>query len=237
MANAISALNSINEIAYLSGIFNWQMNNASYTNPNNSTVSFMVVNNQQVPIEQYVQGAISAFNLFTGNNGTDPNVSLFNTSLYAQGIRESIKRKYVLNRVPFANYDVPVDLGVGSQNITFNVVFAGTMYQSAMRNFVQALFNNSVAGLGVLTHPFYQKIMNVLPVSFDINYTFDSLNCMICEVTFLTSDITHLDPGSINTTVISEISKYFIGTQNAVGSIGGSISATRAIGGNLIGAL
>jgi hypothetical protein len=237
MATTLSTLNSINEIAYLTGIFNWQMNNASYTNPNDSTVSFMVVDTQQVPIEQYVNGAVNAFNLFTGGSSVDPNTFLFNTSLYAQGVRESIRRKYVLNRVPLANYDVPVDLGVGSQNITFNVVFAGTMYQSAMRNFVQALFNNETGGLGTLTHPFYQKIMNVLPISFDVSYTFDSLNCMICEVTFLTSDITHLDPGSINTTTTSEISQYFIGTQNAVTSIGGTISATRAIGNNLVGGL
>lgn len=231
MATALSLLNAANELAYLSGIFNWQMSDAKYITPDNkSTVSFHVVDALQVPAEQYIAGAVNAYDLVAGISSKDPNIRLFNTQMIAGGIRESISRKYTLNRVPFANYDQPVDLGVGSQKIVFNVLFAGTMYQTAMRNFVQYLFDNSVPGLGTLIHPFYDKILNVLPIEFNTIYNYESLNCVVCEVTFLTSDISHLDPTSIKTSISSQVSKYYIGIQNTITSLGGTISAASRLG-------
>ncbi len=235
--SALASLSQINELAYLSGIFNWQMSNGSYVNPNGSITSFHVLDNVLVPIEQYIDGAISAYNLITGPSTTDSNRNLFNTNLIANGLHERIIRKYTLNRVPYANYDQPVDLGVGSQRIVFNVVFAGTMYLTALINLVQALFTNTKPGLGQLIHPFYGQIKNVLPIEFGITYNYESLNCAVCELVFLTSDITHLSASSLSLNTLSNISKWYIGIQNSILSIGGTISALNAIGSNVLATL
>lgn len=235
--STLGTLSTINNLAYLSGIFDWQMTDGSYTNPNGQTTSFHIINNQQAPIEQYVQGAISAYNLIAGPSLIDPNQGLFNTNLIANGLHERIVRKYTLNRVPYANYDQPVDLGVGSQKITFNVVLAGTMYLTALTNLVQSLFINDISGLGILSHPFYGEINNVLPIEFGISYNFESLNCAICELVFLTSDITHLSASSISSSILSTIGKYYTGVSNSITSIGGTISAVNAIGSNTLATL
>lgn len=232
MSNPLAQLNAINDAAYLAGLFNWQMNNATYTNPNGSKISFMVINNQGAPIEQFIQGAINGFNLVTGASAGDANLGLFNTSLSTLNLDEEFTRKFVLNRVPFANYDQPVDLGWGTQRQNFVVIFAGTMYQTALLNFIQVITNNDVAGLGTLLHPFYQTINNVLPINCRTRYKSDSLNCVICEITFLTSDLTHLNPLNITTSIVSTISKWYIGIQNSVSSIGGTIAAGRALSNN-----
>lgn len=232
MSNPLAQINTINEIASLAGLFNWQVNNASYTNPNGSTVSFMVLNTNGIPIEQYIQGAINAFNLISGPSALDPNIGLFNTSSSILSLRENFSRKYAINRVPFANHDQLVDLGWGAQRMSFHTIFAGTMYQTAFKNVIQSLTNNDVAGLGTLTHPIYQKIENVLPIDFGNTYVAESLNCVICEIIFLTSDITHLNPNNIQTNIVSTISKYYIGIQNSILSMGGTISAANALSSN-----
>lgn len=232
MANPLAQLNTINELADLSGLFGWQMNNASYTNPNGAKVSFMVLNDQGIPFEQYIEGAVNAFNLVSGPSLTDPNVGLFNTSSSILSLREGATRKYAINRIPFANYDQLVDLGWGSQRMTFNAIFAGTMYQTAFRNVIQVLTMNDISGLGKLTHPFYQKVMNVLPIEFGNTYVSEQLNCVVCEIVFLTSDLTHLNPNSIQTNIVGEISKWYIGIQNSILSIGGTISAAKALASN-----
>jgi hypothetical protein len=231
MSNPLAALSTIDELAYLTGLFDWQMENGSYTNPNTQTVAFHVITNQQIPGEQYIEGAINIYEMLGGSFGSkDPNTSLFNTQLTSNALQENVLRKHTLNRVPFANYDQPVDLGVGSQRLVFNVVFAGTMYQTAMRNVVQVMFNNQVQGLGTLHHPFYGKIKNVLPISFNTKYDYTQLNVVICELTFLTSDITHLMPNALQTSILAEIGFWFIGIQNAVTSIGGTLAAAQGAG-------
>ena len=242
MATIGSALSSIDTIGLDIGLFNWQMTNASFTpSGSNTGVSFHVVTNSQVPIEQYVAGAVNTYNLIDGffNGGDDPNTALFNTTLSGSGIDETILRKYTLNRVPYANYDQPVDLGVGSQRIVFRVILAGTQCSSAFQNIIQALFGkaNGSGGIGTLVHPFYGTINNVLPIRLSDRYEYTSLNCVVCELEFLTSDLTHLTAGSLTTGILATIGKYFIGTQNAVMSLGGSIPAANAISGNLLGGL
>jgi hypothetical protein len=134
--------------------------------------------------------------------------------------------------VPFANYDQLVDLGWGTQRITFNAIFAGTMYQTAFRNVVQVITDNDVEGLGTLTHPFYQKIVNVLPIEIGNTYVSENLNCVLCEISFLTSDLTHLNPKNIQTSIVSSITKWYVGIENSILSIGGSISAAKALSSN-----
>jgi hypothetical protein len=236
----LSFINTANQLAYLAGLFNWQMVDGSYINPNKQITSFHIVDNfgySQIPIEQYAQGAISAYNLIAGPSTVNPNKGLFNTNLLANGLRERIMRKYTLNRVPYANYDQPVDLGVGSQRITFSVVFAGTMYLTALTNLVQSLFANETPGLGTLIHPFYNRIENVLPIEFGITYNYESLNCVVCELVFLTSDITHLNASSVSLNTNSTINKWYTGIQNSILSIGGTISAVNAIGSNTLATL
>lgn len=237
MANPLAQLNAINEAASLLGIFNWQMTNATYENPNGTKVSFHVIGDNGIPLEQYISGAINAFNLVTGASATDGNLGLFNTALSSVGLRENIMRKAVVNRVPFANYDQLVDLGIGGQRLNFRVMFVGTMYQTALHNFVQCLFANDQAGLGVLTHPFYGKIKNVLPWELGTSYAPDNLNCVSIEVSFMTSDITHLDPANVTTTIVGDISKYYIGIQNSILSIGGTIAGAKALSNNFAAVL
>lgn len=238
MANLGTQVSVINEIAQLAGLFNWQMTNASFTpNGSNTTVSFHVITNSVVPAEQYIAGAVNTYNLispFFGQAG-DPNTGLFNTTLSASGLDETIIRKYTLNRVPYANYDQPVDLGVGSQRILFRVIFAGTQYLNAFQNTVQSLFGsaNNGDGLGTLVHPFYGTIKNCLPIRITNRYNNNSLNCVISELEFITSNITHLTSSTLSVGILSTIGKYFIGTQNAITSLGGSLSAVKAFGNNI----
>lgn len=231
----LAIISAANQAAFELGIFNWQMQDASYTNPNGTKVSFHVIADYGIPAAQYIEGEINAFNLIAstagGIPGIDPNKLLFNTTLSATSLREGIRRKYVLNRVPFANYDQPVDLGIGSQSMNFHVVFSGTMYQSAMHNLVQCLFNNQKSGLGTLTHPFYGTVNNVLPISFEINYENSRLNCIVCDIEFLTSDISHLSPSNVNNTLLTEISTWAIAIENTILSLGGTISAVNALSG------
>ena len=92
----------------------------------------------------------------------------------------------------------------------FNVIFAGTMYQTALQNFLQCAFGAD-SGVGTLQHPFYNKVMNVLPVKFSNSYTFESLNCVVCEVVFMTSDLSHLVASVNNESISQTIQKGFIG--------------------------
>jgi hypothetical protein len=108
---------------------------------------------------------------------------------------------------------------------------------TALINFVQCVFQNDQAGLGILTHPFYGKIKNVLPIDIGTIYMPDSMNCVSMEVNFITSDITHLDPANISPSIVSTISKYYIGVQNSILSIGGSIAGARALSSNLAAVL
>lgn len=231
--NGLVALNAINEIAYLAGVFNWNVGNGSYTNPDGSTVTFHAINNFGVPIGQYVEGAVNTFKLVNNAFGnpagaTDPNLELFNTQLTNVGLSETIQRKYVINRVPYANYDQPVDLGIGGQSMTFTVLFAGTMYQTALFNFIQNLFNNKVAGLGTLQHPFYNKVMKVLPLSIKTDYSPNKQNFVLCTVSFATSDISYLNPSTLQASLASEISQWYIGIQNAILSMAGTAGALKS---------
>ncbi len=234
MANPAQILNTANEIAYLAGLFNWQMTDGSYINPSGNITSFHIISNNPIPASQYINGAINLYNLISGVSTIDNNKGLFNTNIIANGLNERIVRKYTLNRVPYANYDQPVDLGVGSQRITFRVVFAGTMYLTALQNVVKSLFANNVSGLGTLIHPFYQTIENVLPIEFGITYNYESLNCVVCEIIFLTSDISHLDSSSLNVSKLSTINKWYIGTQNAITSMLGTVTTLKSLNNNLL---
>jgi hypothetical protein len=227
MASALSALNTINDLAYLAGLFNWQMENASYISADGQQqVSFHVVSGLQAPIEQYLSGAINTFDLVAGTSKTDPNLRLFNTQLISGNLRESITRKFAINRIPFSNYDQLVDLGSGTQRIVFNFIFAGTMYQTAMRNFEQVIFSPN---LGTLVHPFYDNIYNVLPVEFDNVYNFDSLNCITGQVVFQTSDLSHLSPALIKTDITSEIGKWFVGVEDSISAMAGAIQEGKGL--------
>jgi len=236
MANTLGIINTANELAYLTGLFNWQMLDATYTTPDNKkTVSFNIVNNLgnfNVPLAQYVSGAVNAYNLVSSALGvtSDPNQNLFNTQMTSTGIIESINRKYVLNKIPFANYDQPVDMGTGSQKITFRIIFCGTMYLTALRNFQQYIFDNSVGSLGTLQHPFYGKINNVLPIDCRTTYDYASLNFVLCEASFLTSDLTHLSPSLIKNNATQIISTWYTGIQNTITSLIGTISTAKVIG-------
>ena len=229
MANFGSILNDINNLAFLAGEFNWQMTDGSYTNPNGNTVSFHVITNYGIPAAQFIEGAINTYNLISGASAADPNQGLFNTNLSATQINEDIFRKYVANRVPYANFDQLSDQGLGGQHLVMHIVFAGQMYLTAFRNIIQNLFTNSTPGLGTLLHPLYGKIANVLPIRCRSNYSYSSMNCVVVELTFLTSDITHLTANNVSDSLISEISKWFIGTENAVTSIGGTIQAAQGL--------
>lgn len=241
MANILNALSTIDEIAYLAGIFNWQMSDASFTNNQGQSCSFHVLANAaipgigEIPLEQYIGGEINTYNLITGpGSGNDPNLKMFNTFLNINGLQENIKRKYTVNRIPFANYDQPVNLGVGGQTINFNVVFCGTLYQTAWRNFAQVLFTNNNFGLGTLNHPFYNEINNVLPIEISSVYDYKQLNCVILQVAFVTSDLSHLSAGLSASAVLTQtIQEWFIGTQNAITSIGGTISSVQSISSNI----
>lgn len=228
--NPIATLNTINEAAFLAGIFDWNVGQASYTNPDGSTVSFHVIKDFGAPIEQYIAGEVNTFNLVNNALGnpagiSDPNIGLFNTQLTSTQLTETIQRKYTVNRIPYANYDQPVDLGMGGQEMNFTVLFAGTMYQTAMLNIIQCLFNNTIAGLGTLVHPFYQKVMRVLPVTFRMAYTYQSLNFVLCNITFVTSDLSHLNPSALKNNLAAEIGQWYIGIQNAILSMGGTVAA------------
>lgn len=232
MAAPLATLNTANQIAYLSGLFNWEMSDGKFTNALDKTVSFSIISKSQIPIEQFIQGEINTFELLTNGafNGGDPNKFLFNTALSTTALREEITRKHARFRVPFANYDQLVSQGVGGQVIKFDLCFTGTMYQTAYHNFIQVIFNEKTSALGILDHPFYGKIQRVLPISLGNAYKADSLNTILCDVTFLTSDITHLY-GNIQTSLLSTISKWFIGLENAFNSLGATAAAAKALGG------
>ena len=231
--STLGVINTANEIAYLAGIFNWQIEGGSYTNPNSTaTVSFHVINNFGIPIGQYLAGAVNTFNLITDTLGVnkqkDPNLNLFNTQIVSGNIKENITRKYAVNRIPFANYDQLVDLGTGNQKMSIGIIFSGTMYKTAYQNFIQCAFG-SESGLGTLNHPFYKKVLNVLPIEFTTTFSYETLSCVICELTVLTSDLTHLVPNAQSEGTLATIQKYYIGAQNAITSIGGTISSAKAL--------
>ena len=237
MANVLTPLSSLNDLAQLAGLFNWQLQDGSYTNPNKVTTSFYIIDNLQAPIESFIAGEINTYNLVSGlinGNPTDPNKNLFNTNFDSDKIHEEIVRKYAYNRIPYANYDQPVDLGIGGQHITFNIIIFGTMYQTGFTNLIQSLFGNKKNGLGTLQHPVYGTVNNVLPIRVRNSYEYRSLNAVFCELTFLTSDINHIVANNTTSSLVATIGKYFIGTQNAVTSIGGTISAAQGISSNFI---
>ncbi len=235
-----AGLSQLNQAAQLAGLFNWQLNDAKFTNSSGLTVSFYVIDPLQVPAEQYINGALNVYNLVSntlGISGADPNIGLFNTSLSTQRIHEDILRKHAYNRVPYANYDQPVDLGTGGQSITMYVMFTGQMYQTAFANIIQALFNNNKPGLGTLLHPIYGTINNVLPVRLSNSYEYSKLNCVVCEITFLTTDLKHLLPNNISKNIINTLSEYYIATQEAYGQIGGIKSAIQGANTDIIKSL
>jgi len=232
--NILGVLNTANELAYLAGLFNWQVEAGSYENPDGRTTSFHVITGNDIPLLQYAKGAINTFNLLTGADKVDPNKGLFNTNIIATGLGEKIVRKYAINRVPYSNSDQPVDLGTGSQRIVFKVVFAGTMYMTAFTNVAVSLFGNKTSGLGILNHPFYGEIEGVLPVEMSSAYTSESLNCVVCEIVFMTSDISHLNPSALKESKMATAQKWYIGVQNAITSIAGTVSAAKSLASNVV---
>jgi hypothetical protein len=219
----------VNEIARLSGLFNQQVTNGSYTNPNGNTVSFHVLDNQKVPLESYVAGEIDTYNLFNGASAKDGNRGLYNTTLAQQMIDETIERKVQIVRVPYANYDIIVDCGTGSQLLVFTVVFCGTMYQTAWHNLIAVLFDNKKKGNGILTHPFVGEIKDVLPIKVSNAYTYEALNCISHKITFCTSNIKHLVSDIFTDSKLSEIGKYYSGIQSGIKSIFGLRSALKGL--------
>lgn len=236
-----SLLNSANNLAELAGINNQQVDNATYINANGKKVSFHVLPLGGIPAGRYIQGAVNTYDLLKPkpkNDPTqpppDPNLNLYQTKLTAVGINESIERKVIKNKIPYTNYDQIVDLGISGQTIVINAMFYGIQYQQAYKNLINILFDNSISGLGILMHPFYGKIENVLPVKVGNSFVNENLNCLTLELTFLTTDIKHLFPTVLKESKLATIGKYYSGIQNAVTSTMGLISAVKSLINNTI---
>lgn len=241
MPNLNSGLNSANSLTALAGANGQQIDNATYINPNGNKVSFHVLPTAGVPAGRYLAGAVSSYNLIkpTAKNDPtkpppDPNLDLYQTKLTATSIAENIERKVIKNRIPYTNYDQIVDIGIAGQTIVLNAMFYGTQYQQGFKNLVNILFDNSTSGLGTLMHPFYGKIENVLPIKVGNTYSENYLNCIIVELTFLTTDIKHLFPKVTKESKLKTIAKFYQGIQNAVTSTMGLIASVKSLINNTI---
>jgi hypothetical protein len=239
--NILGKISTLNDIAELSGLLNWEINDAKFKNPDGSIVSFYVLNRVKYPIARYLNGGINAFNLVNGlffnKNQKDPNQTLFNTNLGVSMIKESCKRKYSIREVPYANYDQLVNLGMSGQLITFKVVFAGTQYLTAYLNVIQNLFGYSSSNndLGTLYHPFYNEIKGVLPLAWSNEFVYDTLNFVAVDITFRTSNILHLSPQSLNQGLREQIALAYIAIENSLLSIGAMVDALKGLSHNIIG--
>lgn len=229
MPSLLNALNTANEVAYLAGLFNWEMVDSKFTNADGTTVSFSVISKSPIPLAQFIQGEINTFELLTnGAFSKDPNKFLFNTFLTTKELRENLNVKYAINRIPYANYDQLVPLGTGGQRLSFDIVICGTMYLTGFSNIMQVLYTNTKGGLGVLQHPFYGTIKNVMPLEPTMAYRANSLNCIVMTLNFQTSDATHLAK-NLPVSILATISKWFIGTENALSSIQATIGGAKAL--------
>lgn len=232
------ATSSLSQIAYLAGVFNWQVSDASYTPPGSKMpVSFHIVNNiTGTNLENYFQGAINTYNLISNtfsnkNSNADPNLNLYNTKMQATSATHIFEKKLVINRIPYANRDQIVPMGCGGENITFNVIFAGTMYQTAFLNFIQAVLQDNLGSgsLGTLNHPFFGNISNVTASSGQYVFENARMQCIILNIVFRTSDLSHLKPNIVQTSTQQTINKYYTGVTTAVSSISSTITNLKTL--------
>lgn len=236
--NPIGITNKINTIAKYAGLLGCQVQESKYQNYNGNKISLYVLNplpNQYdiySPLFNQAQGAIDAYKLVSnlinkGQLGQDPNQNLFGTFLAGIKVKEKLQRKFAINKVPYANYDQIIPMGTGGQQITMTVAYGGLDFEQGFLNIIQTLMqdsnldtpkgNNKLSrGLGILWHPFYGQINNVLPIEIDNVYSSERANFVIADITFVTQDSSHLIVGNSQRSMQEKIAYYFQATEASI---------------------
>lgn len=231
--DALTLLNQAEQAALLSGILGVSLQNGTYKNGTGKTTTFFLSDiASQIPAANYINGAISTYSMAKSllSNEPDGNTRLFNTIVTSGKIAETFRRKGHREEIPFQNYDIPINGGIGGQDIVFSLVFTGTQYLKAYYNAIEVLFDASDTGLGTLTHPFYGVINNCLPRRVAGIYEAEKLNCIVFDVIFETSDISHLNnPTNTSASIGTDIAEGFMLAQQAAFAITSAISNIKGL--------
>ena len=236
MADALNLISLADQAAYLSGVLNVNLQNASFKNSSGKVCSFFVQTpSSSIPLANYAAGLISSYDMISAwvSSPADPNTSLFNTITTTGDISETFGTKGSRLKVPFQNYDILVSSGSSGQDIVFNVVMCGTEYLKAFYSLMGVLFDPAAQSTGTLVHPFYGTIKNCLPRRIANAFKSTRLNCIVFDLIVETSDITHLVQPDPKSYAASKVAEAFILTQTALFGITSAISNISSIVSNV----
>jgi hypothetical protein len=255
--NPLSLVSRVNTLAKYAGLLGCQVQEAKYQNYNGNTVSLFILNKLpnkfgiDSPLFNNAESAIDAYKLVSSlinknQTNQDPNQNLFGTFCAGIKVKEKLQRKFAINKVPYANYDQIIPMGTGGQQITLTVAYGGLNFQQGFLNTVQTLMmennlntpkgnNNLIKGLGILQHPFYGEIKNVLPIEVDNVYTSERANFVLADITFITTDSSHLIAGNNKKSKQEEIAYWYQATQRSILGIIGAVDILKTVTRGFIG--
>ncbi len=141
-------------------------------------------------------------------------------------------RKTVQHDFPNSNIQVIEDLGLSPREYRISAIIAEPNYIQKRDTLLKAL---EEGGKGVLVHPFYGRIENIVARTFTLNEDVSRLGDTVVEIVFSPSETDGLPTQSINT--VSQISTLSgIVSGNMVSDIADLFKVTNAFQGNFAAA-
>ncbi|MEE9222968.1 MAG: DNA circularization N-terminal domain-containing protein [Nitrosomonadaceae bacterium] len=137
-------------------------------------------------------------------------------------------RKTVLHEFPNSNIQVIEDLGLSPREYRISAIIAEPGYIQKRNTLLRALEGE---GKGILIHPFYGRIENIVARTFTLNEDVSRLGDTVVEIVFGPSETDGLPTQSVNTVSrVSSLSNTVSG--NIVSDITDLFTVTKAFQGN-----
>lgn len=137
-------------------------------------------------------------------------------------------RKTVQHAFPNSDIQVIEDLGLSPREYRISAIIAEPGYIQKRDNLLKAL---EEGGKGVLIHPFYGRIENIVARTFTLNEDVSRLGDTVVDIFFSPSDTDGLPTQSVNTvSIISTLSSAVSG--NLVSDISNLFNVTNTFQGN-----
>ncbi len=209
------------------GINGWQLKDGVYNGCTFAAFTQVPIV-QNNPIVQNGGDLFAAVNEIIGNTfGDDANGfgRLFNTFLGTLRFTDKLNLQIVTKELPFANRCNTEDMGTGGYTFSMTLLFLGTEYQKALRNFENAILYppNDPTLSKVLIHPTRGLIPGITRVtSFDIDSSLANWNAATVQVTFRSEQTSG---GTISNSTIQNFTNAL---QAALATVAG-IAATAAL--------
>jgi hypothetical protein len=230
MAAPLTLAGYANQLAGLLGLNKWDLFQATY-----NRCSFMTMAPPLPATSNPLAGIINLANssAFGAIPGTDPNGSLFATTMNLMQAKDGIKRKVVRHSIPNSNVDIIDDFGWSGLTIKMNAIFTGSQYLNAISNFLQYTINEQAnrAAIGsanyhVLIHPVWGRLEDVLLADVSMLHESKVYKGAVLELTF---ECTNSNYNKFAIKNKATIGQYFDALQIAIAGLAQTVALTRLV--------